>query len=207
MMTVQGEIQKAQQAVANPSALGLFGLAMVTLVSSSHSLGITADVSYLLPWTIILGFFAQLLAGIYEFKNNNTFEATAFCGYGFFWLGVALSWMIKLGMFGQAAAAVIDPKQLGFAFLGYFIFTVYMTVGAMNTNKVLFIIFLLIDLFFLGLFMSNLGLGGEFWHKLAGWSELFIAIFSFYGSAAQVLNTHTGVEVLPIGTGFGPWSK
>ncbi|MGE5423663.1 MAG: acetate uptake transporter, partial [Ignavibacteriales bacterium] len=151
--------------------------------------------------------FAQLFAGIYDFKHNNTFGATAFCGYAFFWFGVAMSWMIKLGMFGQAAAAVIDPKQLGFAFLGYFIFTVYMTVGAMSTNKVLFIIFFLIDLLFLGLFMNTLGLGGDAWHELAAWSELAIAIFSFYGSAAQVLNTHTGVEVLPIGKGFGPWAK
>lgn len=206
-MSAQGEVQKIQEVVANPSALGLLGLAMVTLVASSQKLGITTDVSYVLPWAIFLGAFAQLTAGLYDFKHNNTFGATAFCGYAFFWFGVAMSWMIKLGMFGQAAAAVIDPKQLGFAFLGYFIFTVYMTVGAMSTNKVLFIIFFLIDLLFLGLFMNTLGLGGDAWHELAAWSELAIAIFSFYGSAAQVLNTHTGVEVLPIGKGFGPWAK
>lgn len=183
-----------QELVGNPSALGLLGLAMVTLVASSQKLGLTGgptgSVAYVLPWAIFLGALAQFVAGLYDFKHNNTFGATAFCGYGFFWFGVAMTWMIKMGMFGQAVAATGDIRQLGFAFLGYFIFTVYMTIGSMGTNKVLFIIFFLIDLLFLGLFMSTLGWGGETWHKLAAWSELLISIFSFYGSAASVLNTH-----------------
>lgn len=209
-MSVQGEIKQVQEVVANPSALGLLGLAMVTLVASSQKLGITGgdahSVALILPWAIFLGALAQFVAGIYDFKHNNTFGATAFCGYGFFWFGVAMTWMINLGMFGEAAAATADMSQLGFAFLGYFIFTVYMTVGAMSTHKVLFTIFFLIDLLFLGLFMSTLGLGGEFWHKLAACSELGIAIFSFYGSAAAVLNTHCGTVVLPVGRPFGPWA-
>lgn len=198
-----------QEVVANPSALGLLGLAMVTLVASTQKLGITGgethSVAFVLPWAIFLGALAQFIAGLYDFKHNNTFGATAFCGYGFFWFGVAMSWMIKLGMFGPAAATTADVNQLGFAFLGYFIFTVYMTIGAMGTHKVLFSIFFLIDLLFLGLFMSTLGWGGEAWHELAAWSELGIAILSFYGSAAAVLNTHYNKVVLPVGKPFGPF--
>ncbi len=40
--------------VADPSAIGLFGLAMVTLVASSQKLGITSDLSYVLPVAIFL---------------------------------------------------------------------------------------------------------------------------------------------------------
>jgi len=36
----------------DPSALGLFGLAMVTLVASSQKLGITDGVAYVLPWAV-----------------------------------------------------------------------------------------------------------------------------------------------------------
>lgn len=210
-MSGQGEIKQIQEVVANPSALGLLGLAMVTLVASTQKLGITGgethSVAFVIPWAIFLGALAQFIAGAYDFKHNNTFGATAFMGYGFFWFAVAMSWMMKLGMFGQAAATAADPKQLGFAFLGYFIFTMYMTVGAMSTSKVLFTIFALIDLLFLGLFMSTLGWGGEAWHELAAYAELGIAIVSFYGSAANVLNAHCGTVVLPIGKGFGPWAK
>ncbi|MCR4399736.1 MAG: acetate uptake transporter, partial [Syntrophomonadaceae bacterium] len=105
------------EAVGNPSALGLLGLAMVTLVASSQKLGITGgethSVALVLPWAIFLGAAAQFVAGLYDFKHNNTFGATAFCGYGFFWFGVAMSWMIKMGMFGAAAAATADTHQLG----------------------------------------------------------------------------------------------
>ncbi len=197
-----------QELVANPSPLGLFGLAIITLVASSQKLAITDGTALLIPWALFLGAAAQFVAGILDYKHNNTFGATAFCGYGFFWFGVAMTWMINNGMFGmKAAGAVIDIHQLGYAFLGYFIFTMFMTVGAMGANKVLFIIFSLIDLLFLGLFMSTLGWGGEAWHLLAAYSELAIAIMSFYGSAATLLNTHYGITVLPVGAPFGPLTK
>lgn len=196
-----------QQVVANPSPLGLLGLAMVTLVACTQKLGITDGTAYIIPWAIFLGAMAQFIAGLFDFKHNNTFGATAFCGYGFFWFGVAMTWMIGNGMFGMHSNAVIDINQLGFAFLGYFIFTMYMTVGAMGANKILFIIFFFIDLLFLGLFMSTLGWGGEAWHTLAGYAELGVSIFSFYGSAATLLNSHYGYTVLPIGEPFGPWTK
>jgi len=192
-----------QELVANPSPLGLLGLAMVTLVASSQKLGITSGVAYIVPWAVFLGASAQFVAGLMDYKHNNTFGATAFCGYGFFWFGVAMTWWMQLtGVIGTGAA--FDAHQLGFAFLGYFIFTVFMTFGAMGANKVLFIIFFLIDLLFLGLFMSTLGWGGEAWHELAAYAEMGVAIFSFYGSGAIVLNSHYGYTVLPIGAPFGP---
>lgn len=196
-----------QELVGNPSALGLLGLAIVTLVASSQKLGFTAGTAFVLPWAIFLGACAQFTAGLLDFKHNNTFGATAFCGYGFFWFGVAMSWMVTLGMFGEKAATGFDAHQLGVAFIGYFIFTMYMTIGSMAASKVLFIIFFLIDLLFLGLFMNTLGWGGEIWHGLAAWSEFGIAIFSFYGSAASVLNTQYGRVLLPVGKPFGPWVK
>lgn len=200
-LKVTGHIQEV---VANPSPLGLLGLAIVTLVASSCKLGLTEGTAYIIPWAFFLGAMAQFVAGLFDYKHNNTFGATAFCGYGLFWFAMAFSWAISNWW---SEGIIIDIQQMGFAFLGYFIFTVYMTAGAMGANKVLFIIFFLIDLLFLGLFIHTLGLGGDFWHNLAAWSELGIAIFSFYGSAATVLNSHYGITVLPVGTPFGPFYR
>lgn len=188
---------------ADPSALGLFGLAMVTLVASSQKLGITTGYSFVIPWAIFLGAFAQLFAAIGDSQRNNTFGATAFGAYAFFWLGVATSWMINMGVFGEILAANVDTKQLGFAFLGYLIFTIFMTIGAMETHKVLFSIFVFIDLLFLGLTLDSFGIGGDFPHKLAAYSELIIALLSFYGAGASVLNEHFGKKFLPVGKPFG----
>jgi len=201
------EIQNVKITNADPSALGLFGLAMVTLVASSQKLELTSGLSFVIPWAIFLGGFAQLFACINDSKRNNTFGTTAFGGYAFFWFGVGTSWLIKLGFFGESLAANVDVRQLGVAFLGYLIFSVFMTIGAMETNKVLFIIFFLIDFLFIGLTLSSFGIMTEFTHKLAAFSELFIALFSFYGSAASVLNPHFGREFLPIGKPFGIFKK
>lgn len=192
---------------SDPSALGLFGLAMVTLVASSQKLGLTSGTSFVLPWAIFLGGFAQLFACINDSKRQNTFGTTAFGAYAFFWFAVGVSWMIKAGVFGQGLASGIDPKQLGFAYLGYLIFTIFMTIGAAETHKVLFTIFFLINFLFLGLSMDSFGLMKGFSHELAAYAELLISLVSFYGSAAAVLNPHFGREFLPVGKPFGIFKK
>lgn len=183
----------------DPSSLGLLGLAMVTLVASSQKLGITSNLSYVLPWAIFLGGIAQLFASALDFKKENAFGGTAFGAYGFFWLGVAMSWMMKLGMFGMEVAEKIDPKQLGIAFLGYLIFSIFMTLGATRTNKVLFFIFVAVDFLLIGLLGSTLGFMEDPMHQLAAWSELIVAILSFYLSGAIILNLQFGYEFLWVG--------
>jgi len=190
--------------VADPTPLGLFGLAIVTLVASSQKLGWTADTSLIIPWAIFLGSFAQLYASIQDAKKNNVFGATAFGAYAFFWFGVAMTWMIQLGVFGEKMASLADPHQLGVAFVGYLIFTLYMTIASLSTNKMLTIIFILIDFLFLGLSLSNFGIAKEPMHLFAAWSEFAIALVSFYGSAAIIINAQFGKIVLPIGK---PWVK
>ncbi|KGP92245.1 membrane protein [Pontibacillus chungwhensis BH030062] len=202
-MNEQQSTQRVQVATADPSAIGLFGLAMVTLVASSAKLGWTDGVSFVLPWAIFLGGIAQLIASMLDSKHNNTFGTTAFGAFGLFWLGVGTSWLIDFGVFGEAAAAAVDPNQLGIAYIGYLIFSLFMTVGAMETHKVLFFIFVFIDFLFIGLSLSTLGIMPHAMHSLAAIAEFCIALLSFYGSAASVLNTHFGRVTLPVGKPFG----
>ncbi len=195
--------KQTEGTLADPSALGLLGLALVTLVASSQKLGLTEGVSLVIPWAIFLGGFAQLMACIIDAKKNNVFGATAFGGYALFWFSVAMTWFIQNGVFGEKLMAAVDSKQLGFAFIGYLIFTLFMTIGSMETNKVLFIIFVLIDFLFIGLSLSTFKVAPHFTHQLAGWSEFLIALVAFYGCGANVLNRHFGREFLPLGKPFG----
>lgn len=191
---------------ADPSALGLFGLAMITFVASTQKLGWTTGTSFIIPWAIFLGALAQVYACLNDAKKGNVFGATAFGAYSLFWLAVAMSWMISNGVFGEKMAQTADVKQLGFAFLGYLIFSIYMTIGSFETNKVLMIIFVLIDFLFLGLSMSVIW-GIEIGHVIAAWSEFFISLVGFYGSAANVLNHTFGREFLPVGKPLGIFKK
>jgi succinate-acetate transporter protein len=187
--------------VADPTTLGLFGLAIVTLVASSLKLGITDGYSFVLPWVFFLGGAAQLIACVFDFKHNNLFGSTAFGAYGLFWVGMGMSWLIKLGCFGETLAAGTDIKQLGFIFLGYFVLTVIFTISAVKMSKGMFFLLVLIAILFLGLALDAFGCGC-FWGKIAAISELAISLLAFYMLAAKYLNSVFGREVLCMGKPF-----
>ena len=67
MSTNNDSTQHVQIAVADPTPLGLFGLAVVTMVASAQKLGIVEGVSWVLPWALFCGSFAQLLAGYFDY--------------------------------------------------------------------------------------------------------------------------------------------
>lgn len=184
--------------VADPTPLGLMGLAMVTFVASTQKFGMTEGLSFIIPWAIFLGAIAQIMASMLDYKHNNLFGATAFAGYGFFWLAVASSWMIKMGVLGPELAASFDGKQLGVAFLGYFIFSLIITVGAFRLNTMLSVLMLVIDVLVLALAMDSLGMGHG-WHTVAAYSEMITALISFYGVAANFINKSYGRTLLPVG--------
>jgi len=181
-----------KKAVAEPAALGLFGLAMATFVVGVYQMGSISSLSWILPWALMLGGLTQVIAGVMEFKNKNIFGATAFSSYGIFWISVALSWAIEL--WGNVP---VDPQALGWAFTGYLIFTLYMTIGAASINRVLFVIFLLIDLLFIALVL-HIFAGIPL--LVSGILNFLLGLVSFYGSAGVVLNTHMGRQVLPLGS-------
>lgn len=199
---MSAENRNVQIVVADPSALGLLGLAIVTLVASTQKLGITEGTAFIIPWAIFLGAIAQLIAGAYDFNHNNLFGATVFSAFGLFWLGVAMSWMIKAGLFGPVMLKMVDGHQLGYAFLGYFIFALIGTVVAMEANFMLFLDMIFIDLLLLGLAMDTLGFGGA-WHSIAAWAELITSILSFYLCAANFINKSFNRILVPVGKPLG----
>jgi len=197
------ETKEIKISTADPSAIGLFGLAIVTLVAASQKLGWTDGLGYVLPWAIFLGGIAQFYASVLDSKHNNTFGTTAFGAYGLFWIAVGTGWLIQAGVFGENLMQTMDARQMGVVYAGYLVFTIFMTIGALETNKVLFLIFFLINFLFIGLSLSSFGIMEHFMHNLAAWSELLIGILSLYGAGANVLNKHFGFAFLPLGKPFG----
>ena len=124
MSTNNDSTQHVQIAVADPTPLGLFGLAVVTMVASAQKLGIVEGVSWVLPWALFCGSFAQLLAGYFDYCHRNIFGATIFSAFGFFWSAVGMSWMI--GTIAASSASLflfvdmvfIDILLLGLALDG-----------------------------------------------------------------------------------------
>lgn len=192
-------ITDTKHPVGDPAALGLLGLAIVTLVAASEKLGWTSGTALVLPWALFLGAGAQLLAGILDFRRHNVFGGTAFSAYALFWFAVAMTWLIRAGLFGPTLAAQADTRQLGIVMIGYLLFTLYMTAGSLVTHKVLIMIFVVIDVLFVALALNAFGIAPQVTMALAGAAELVVSLLSFYGSAATMLNHQYGRALLPVG--------
>jgi len=76
-------VTKIQDSTANPAPLGLLGFGMTTVLLNLHNAGYYELNSMILAMGLCCGGTAQVIAGIMEWKKNNTFAATAFISYGF----------------------------------------------------------------------------------------------------------------------------
>jgi succinate-acetate transporter protein len=187
--------QKEGANIADPTSLGLLGLAVAALVLASIDFNWTENKkSLVIPWTLFLGATAQLIAGTIDFRRNNLFGATAFTGYALLWYGLTLTYAIALW-----GGVPFDLRHLTFAFIGYLIFSIYLTAGSLNTNKTLTIILICIDLALITLIVNSYA---PFDSRIIGVTLFGTAFFSFYGAAAALLNKHIGFEVLPLGKPF-----
>lgn len=188
--------------MSDPTALGVFGLSMVTFVAASAKMGWTTGVAYLIPWALFLGSIAQIWASSIDFKKNNYFGAIVLGAYGLFWIAVAMHWAMSLGLLGNIGDKA-DPRQLGVACIGYFIFSLFIMVAALEANKVFFAILVLINVLLPSLALSIFGINAPLFGALAAYSELGIALLGFYCAGAVFLNSFFGRALLPLGKPFG----
>ncbi len=187
--------------IADPGPLGLGAFAATTFYLSMVNAGWhPAAVAGVFPLALFYGGIAQVLAGMWEFRNNrNTFGAVAFTSYGAFWLAL---W----GLFNQVILkGAIPPAEIGHAvglfLLAWTIFTFYMWLGSFRLNGALVGVFTLLFLTFILLTIGNYyGKSGIV--KLGGWTGVITAILAWYTAAAGVVN-HTFkkvvIPVFPIG--------
>ncbi|MFX3625378.1 MAG: acetate uptake transporter [Ectobacillus sp.] len=188
--------------MSDPTALGVFGLSMVTFVAASAKLGWTTGNTFVIPWAIFLGAIAQIWASLIDFKKNNYFGAIVLGAYGLFWMGVATHWAISLGWFGDIGKDA-DPRQIAFAFFGYLIFSLFVTVAAYEANKVFAAILTLIDVLLFSLGMAALGINPALFSKLGAYSEFAISLLGFYACGAVFLNNFFGRTILSLGAPLG----
>ncbi|KZX15255.1 succinate-acetate/proton symporter SatP [Methanobrevibacter cuticularis] len=76
--------------VSNPTPLGLFGFGITTILLSLCNLGIIDLSMVIIAVAIVLGGFAEIIAGLFELKFGNTFAGNVFIAFGLFWLSLVL---------------------------------------------------------------------------------------------------------------------
>lgn len=183
-----------KEITANPAPLGLMGFGMTTVLLNIHNAGFFGLDAMILGMGIFFGGLAQVIAGMMEFKKNNTFGTTAFTSYGFFWLAlVALNILPVMG-YGEPANSL---SMAAFLFM-WGIFTLFMFVGTLRINRALQIVFGTLTILFFLLAVANFT-GSDILLMIAGYEGIICGFSAIYAAMAQVLNEVYEKTILPIG--------
>ena len=180
---------------ANPAPLGLLGFGMTTVLLNLHNAGYYELNSMILAMGLCYGGAAQIIAGIMEWRKNNTFAATAFISYGFFWLSLVT--LLVLPKTGLTAPSNDTAMAAYLAIWG--LFTAVMFLGTLHLNRALQVVFgTLTILFFLLAYGDFAGASAGFKHA-TGYEGIFCGLSAMYAGLAQVLNELSGKVILPLG--------
>jgi uncharacterized protein len=187
-----GDLITMKDSTANPAPLGLMGFGMTTVLLNLHNAGLFPLDTMILAMGIFYGGIAQIIAGIMEWKKNNTFGTTAFTSYGLFWL--SLVGLIVLPKLGLGAST---PYSMGYYLLMWGIFTFVMFFGTLKANRALQFVFASLTILFFLLairdFTGNILIG-----TIAGIEGIICGLSAIYAALAQVLNEVHGKVILPI---------
>ena len=158
---------KIKDTTANPAPLGLMAFGMTTVLLNLHNAGFFALGTMILAMGIFYGGIAQIIAGIMEWKKNNTFGTVAFISFGSFWLTlVALLVMPEMG-WAKAAESTAMVAYLSM----WGLFTAIMFVGTLRLNRALQVIFGTLILLFLLLAIGD-ATGSAVITRIAGYEGL-----------------------------------
>ncbi len=181
-----------QRRAANAAPLGLLGFGMTTVLLNLHNAGITKLSIVIAAMGFALGGAAQIIAGIMEFKNRNTFGATAFTAYGFFWWSLIVIWLNP----GQMLAAA-DLTSMGFYLLLWAVFTAGMFACSLRHNNITKIVFGSLTLLFLLLAAADFSNFAPI-TTIAGAVGIFCGLSAIYSALGQIIGEEYGKKVFPL---------
>jgi uncharacterized protein len=198
--------------IADPAPLGLAGFALTTFLLSASNAGWMSHATgaAFLGYAFAYGGLAQLLAGMWEFRNRNVFGSTAFSTYGAFWIGLGL-WvlLVKIPTLNAAKPATLAASvaslnhDVGWILLAFFIFNTYMLVLSTQVNLAVFLVFLTLGITEIVLAIGQFNAGSAVLPtgtvKFGGYVGLVTALVAWYTSFALVSRGMTGKLKLPVG--------
>lgn len=179
----------------NPAPLGLLAFGATTVLLNLHNAGVFGLNTMILSMGIFYGGLAQLLAGLLEWKKNNTFGMTAFISYGMFWLslvGLILLPSFQPSVHGPSAGAMACYLAV------WGLFTAGMFVGTLRLTRALQFVFGSLTILFV-LLALGAATGAAWVGTLAGYEGIICGLSAMYTGMAIVLNEVYGRTVLPVG--------
>jgi succinate-acetate transporter protein len=186
---------------ANPAPLGLFAFGMSTILLNLHNAGFFGLNSLILGMGLFFGGLAQIIAGVLEWKKNNTFGATAFTSYGCFWILLVFAVLANIQFPSTSFATPNANNDPHLAFASFLVlwglFTTGLFIGTFRLSVALVVVFGSLALLF---FLLAAGQYNPAVLKFAGYEGIFCGASACYTGLASVLNEVYGRSLLPIGS-------
>ncbi len=190
---------------ADPAPLGLAAFALTTFILSGHNATFIPDLIWV-GLALFYGGAAQLLAGMWEFRNRNVFGATAFSTYGGFWmsLGILVTLIVVSKNFGGALSLnkADIPNGVAWFLLAFAIFNTYMMFWSTRVNLAVFGVFATLEATEIILAIGNWRVAhghSPYIVHVGGWVGIATAAVAWYTSAAGVVNGMSPKPILPVG--------
>jgi len=187
--------------LGNPGPLGLTSFASTTFILSLINLRTRGvlEPNVVVGMAIFCGGLAQLLAGMWEFACGNTFGATAFTGYGSFWMSYATILIPSSGILSAYAGdADMLHDALGIYLFSWFIFTVLLTIAATRRNVAFIALLTCLSITFLLLGAAEFT-GSVTTTKAGGGMGVITAFIAYYCALAELLRPDDSWFTLPLG--------
>jgi len=185
----------ADTETGNPAPLGLVAFGLTTVLLSCVNAGLLSSTGNLVvvPLAMAYGGTMQVVAGLLEYREGNTFGTVAFSSYGAFWWWYGL----LLVFAGNGWISGVDGGTLGIALLLWGLLTFYLWISTFKLNWALWLVFLTLWLTFLFLGLGELGYGTG---TLGGYVGILTGLLAMYTSFAEVSNWAWARSVIPVGS-------
>ena len=188
--------------LANPAPLGLLGFGMTTVLLNLHNAGLFPLDTMILAMGLAYGGLAQIIVGIMEFRNGNSFGTVAFTSYGLFWWSlVGLLVLPKTSIFVGLATPTGTAMAAYFFMWGLFTFAMFF--GTLKANRAIQFVFMSLAILFFMLTIRELTgnptlFGSVTLNTITGIEGVICGLSAVYLAIAQVLNEAHAKTVLPI---------
>jgi len=149
----------------------------------------------ILAMGLCYGGIAQIIAGLMEWKKNNTFATTAFISYGFFWIS-----LVVLILLPKCLLPALATDNIGMAaYLGVWgMMSAVMFIGTLRLSRALQVVFGLVTVLFFALAIADFTKNPQL-KVFAGYEGILCGLSAIYTGLAQVLNELYGRTLLPLG--------
>jgi len=181
----------AEEHIASPGPLGFSVLAFATAIIGCFYAG------FIIPFEMIairpgVGAVALasgivlILAGMWEFRKDNTEAATVFTSYGGFLILLGMIFMPNFGVFSALVISGLLYVTLGLFFLCWTIFTAVLLIGSLGKSMGLVATLGLLFLSYIFLTIGQLAANNGPLLRIGGWLSIICALVAWYVAVASM---------------------